>query len=147
MDAELLLRAMVAYATRVAFRMSKDPEMESIANAAAFRAARTYDGIHPLKHWVAVVTRRAVWHHWRKLRRRHETLVPTEWLERTVVAPDPDLTELHVSVEDWQFLYDRFVLKWPLDVMARRHGNDCSIRRIRAMIAEKTAHFLDAYRE
>lgn len=72
------------YAKRVAFRMSRDPEVESIAAEAAWRAVDSYDGRIPLERWIALRVRYSVWAYWRsRAKERHFDI--TEWWHRYAV--------------------------------------------------------------
>ena len=112
----------LAYAKRVAFSMYKDPEAESLAGQAAWRAFRTFDDSKkvPYKRWIARCVREDIWGYWRKLKVR-----PMERLgEAEVEVPESphDDSELLVSTLDFQLLYEKYIEKWPMDVIAKRHG-------------------------
>src|SRR4051812_4111950 len=110
----------IVYARKVAFRMSRDPEMESIAGRAAWRAVRTYNGkLRDPKRWVARLVRQGVWNYWRyKARIREEQHDLALELAPAVERDTP----LDIPQHDFQLLWERYVDKWPLDVIASRHG-------------------------
>ena len=132
----------VRYAQRIARKMSNDPEVDSLAGEAAWRALYTYDlqrGVK-LSWWIAHLTKQAVQYYWRRLikLRKHEKLMDALWWEEQShrgrvsekkyegednlclrVTEDEDVD---VTATDWQLLVESFVLKWPLDVIARERG-------------------------
>ena len=129
------VRECVNYATRVARRMSRDPEVEAIANTAGWKAATTYDPTRnvPWKRWVAYVVKVDVWYYWRKLATKRET--STDWTENEDEQPlTYDEEPGFVWTEGFQMLVESCVLRWPLDVIAREHR--CTIYRVRKMIQE-----------
>ena len=137
----------VRYAQRIAARMSKDPEVDSVAGEAAWRALWTYEEERGVKvsWWIAHLTKQAVIQYWRrisKLRKREKLMDELWWMEQTKAGRvpqdghkfryDEDNLVNKVSGEeddgvdvlatDWQLLVESFVLRWPLDVIARERG-------------------------
>lgn len=149
----------VQYAQKIARKMSKDPEVDSIAGEAAWRALYTYDIKRNVKlsWWVAQLTKQAVVQYWRRMSRlrEHEKLMDELWwAEQTPVGrlPGKDLPvhssddnlrhrlsqdeeELATNPVDWQLLVEIFVLKWPLDVIARERSISLGEARRRKMAA------------
>ena len=107
------------FAKRVAFRASKDPEAESVMHEAVLKAVRAFDPAKqvPLKKWVALVVERDVWCYGRKQKRRAECVEP-EILADTLIAPEW-VPEPDIHPADWQIVYERYVKKLPIDVIAR----------------------------
>lgn len=137
----------VRYAQKIARKMSKDPEVDSIAGEAAWKALYTYDlskGVK-LSWWIAQLTKQSVQYYWRKmakLRQREKLMDELWWQEqsnigrvssRSVAYPEGDNLTMRLTIdgeelqydikrEDWQLLIESFVLRWPLDVIARERG-------------------------
>jgi DNA-directed RNA polymerase specialized sigma24 family protein len=126
----------IAYAIRVAYSMSKDPEVESIANAIVVRALRTYDFSIPLKRWVARLVKMAIWDYWRELKRRREVSMSEEWWEE-VYDKQTEAVELPVEGEELQMLCEKHLEKWCLDVIARRHNT--TVYQVKRTIREAEA--------
>ena len=125
------------FAIRLAFRMGRDPELESIAGEKWWHATVTFDpslGV-PLRAWIARCVKQGVWEYWRskQIRRRPHTGADPE-------PPAPDQTErdLLLSQPCWRMLVEHYIDKWPLDVMCREYG--LTVRQMRntlALLAEK----------
>ena len=132
------MKDLIAYATRVAYSMSKDPEVESIANAAVLRAIRTFsfEGGSSLKRWVARITRQAVWAYWRKLKQRREVSMSGEWWE-DVYDKTPEHVELPLEGEELRIVVEKHIEKWCIDVIARRHG--LTVYRVKQVLREAEA--------
>jgi DNA-directed RNA polymerase specialized sigma24 family protein len=138
----------VAYATRVAKSLWKDPEAESIANAAAWRAYTTYRepatryGNYTEEGWIALIVRQSIHQEWRRLGRQKRSNEHTDgwWLE-VVSTTDDEVSEPVVSPEDWQLLCERFIDGWPVDVIARRHNE--GVTHIRRRIAASLQRFTE----
>lgn len=115
----------VKYAQKIARKMSKDPEVDSLAGEAAWRALYTYDisrGVK-LSWWIAQLTKRSVQYYWRrlaKLREREKLMDELWWQEQSAGHSTED--SINIAATDWQLLVESFVLGWPLDVIAREHG-------------------------
>lgn len=121
----------LAYAKRVAFNMSGDPEMESIAGSAAWRAVRTYRVEKgPLKRWIARCVKTQVWCYWRAMKLRRTDQVEPEELEEAIApaAEEP----LGICYFDYKMLYEHYIDRLPLDVMARKY--DTNKRGVRRML-------------
>jgi DNA-directed RNA polymerase specialized sigma24 family protein len=154
------LEQALKYAKRVAFRMSKDPEVESLAGVAAWRAVRTYNPLLnvPMERWVARCVKTEVWCYWRKLRCRPITLKDDTWWESVhcvIGAEDappnprlgakrvkPEAEELPIPREDHQLLCEYYLDKWPLDVLARRH--EVTIPRVKKLLRAAVARLKEA---
>jgi hypothetical protein len=147
----------VKYAQKIARKMSKDPEVDSVAGEAAWRALYTYDVKRNVKlsWWIAHLTKQGVQYYWRslnKLREREKLLDELWWMEQSDLGRVPrdrgrqqhhyeednlairlrkDDESLDVDKDTWQLLVESFILKWPLDVIARERG--VSIHAARAM--------------
>lgn len=142
------LKDYISYATRVAYSLWKDPEAESIANEAAWRAYTSYrdpaehTGNYTEEGWIALLTKQAVWGEWRKqaaLKRNNE---PTDgWWEDVIATTDEPVSEDAASREDWQLLCEYYVDRWPLDVVAREHKT--SQTHIKRKLAAALQRFLD----
>lgn len=122
-----MLERAIKYARRIAYKMSKDPEMDSVAAVAAWKATTSYDGRIPFEAWVATCTKRDVWYYWRK-EARHKM----DQLEYDVPSTHEEGEELDISREDWRLLVEYYVEKLPLDVLARKYST--SKLRVRRMI-------------
>lgn len=135
----MLLSQMLEHAKRVTRRMSRDPEMESLAGLAAWHAFKTYD---PEKShwrtWVGRLAKQEVIMYWRQLKQRREKQMSqllsrtdeTPFFEATVVYNDPD-TDRHdlLANGDWQLLTEYYIENWPLDVVARRNNMTIGVAR------------------
>lgn len=114
----------VKFAQRIAYKMCKDPDIDSIAGIAAWKALYSYDKSKNVKlsWWIAQLTKQAVIHFWRrqtKLREK-EQLMEEAWWEK--VQEMEEESENNIANEDWQLLVESFILKYPLDVIARDRG-------------------------
>lgn len=135
----------LAYAKRVAWSMSKDPEVESIAGMGAFRALRTYNGRIRFKRWVARCVKTSVWCYWRKRANRHEELKDVAWCCEVYETPPVPCAEECVSTEDWQMLWEKHVEKWCIDVVARRHS--MTIHECKKRLKAAESRFLKVHGE
>jgi DNA-directed RNA polymerase specialized sigma24 family protein len=114
------MQEILDYAKRVARRMlGSDAEADSIAGLAAWRAARTYDGQVPLKRWVALCVRTDVHSYWRKRANRREKQANGRFFAALVAPAREEETEWS---EGYQMLCERYLQRWCIDVVARRHG-------------------------
>jgi len=134
------LQEAIVYARRVAFKMNKNPEMEEVACLAAWKAVRTYDPSRavPFKRYLALLVKRRVYD-WQGDRRRQPKTQTDEWW----AANEPAIQMLVAADEysaDFQMLVEYYIDKWPLDVLARRHG--VSIYKVRKLLRAATARFL-----
>lgn len=137
----------VRYATAVALKMSRDSEMESIANLAAWRAYESYrepdakTGNHTEEGWIAHVVKQHVWGYWREqhLTKKRNNLPTDGWWEVVVAVEDDPITEDEVcSQDDWQLLCERYIEGWPLDVVARRHNvSTCYVKKLIAAALQR----------
>lgn len=136
----------VRYAQRIARKMSNDPEVDSLAGEAAWRALYTYNQERNVKlsWWIAQLTKQAVQYYWRrvaKLREREKLMDELWWQEQSqlgrVSTRKSDIYEednrvlrhreweerdLEISRDDWQLLVESIILKHPLDIIARDRG-------------------------
>ncbi len=131
------------YAKRVAFKMWKDPEAESIAGFAALRAMRSFDPSKevPTRRWVARFVKQRIWQHWRKRAQRREELHTELWWEH--VAETPPIEDLGFDPIDMKFLYEYFIEKWCLDVIARRYG--VTVYSVKLRIAASVARLKEVH--
>lgn len=121
------------YAIRAARQMNrKDPEMDSLAGLAAWKAHSTFkpEKDVPYKLWVSYCVRMEVYGYWRELRRRPEVQFSqldtdeTIWTETTLHLTSCDESDSlfdGLSIRDWVILVEHFVHRWPLDVIAKNH--------------------------
>lgn len=140
----------VRYAQKIARKMSQDPEVDSLAGEAAWRALYTYDQSKNVKlsWWIAQLTKQSVQYYWRrmaKLREREKLMDELWWQEQSNIGrvaetsgrkhayvdgdnltlrlvTDGEELQYDVKREDWQLLIESFIQRWPLDVIAREHG-------------------------
>lgn len=138
----------VKYAQKIARKMSRDPEVDSLAGEAAWRALYTYDQKRNVKlsWWIAHLTKQAVQYYWRRiavLREREKLMDDLWWQEqsqlgrvamraehvdygsddnRTLRHREWEEREIEVDRTDWQLLVELYVLGYPLDVVARQRG-------------------------
>jgi len=134
------------YAKRVAFNMSKDPEVESIAGMSAWTAHRTFDperGV-PIERWVALITKRDIWGYWRSMKIRKAVTCSFQFDEDEVdITPASyDTTSVDIPQEEWMILVDNHLNGIPLDVLARRWG--CSTGDMKKFIRAAEQRFKDA---
>jgi hypothetical protein len=92
---------------------------------------------------VARIVKTAVYYHWRKQKALREEQKSDVWFEHTVRCCDPEPTEAIVDQGTWQLLCEYYIDKWPLDVLARRHGR-VSKRTIKKMLAEAEQKYKEA---
>lgn len=114
----------VQFAQKIARKMSKDPEVDSLASEAAWRALYSYDESRNVKlsWWIAQLTKQSVQYYWRKmakLREKEKLMDELWWQEQSHRQRDDSLD---VVASDWQLLIESFVLGYPLDVLARDRG-------------------------
>jgi len=134
----------VRFAQKIARKMSQDPEVDSIAGEAAWRAMCSWDQSKNVKlsWWIAQLTKQSVIHYWRKLARlRAKEKFRNElwWAEQTklgrvseqklrlsednLILRHPDTeSEIELKFDDWQLLVESYILRWPLDVIARERS-------------------------
>lgn len=117
--------------------MSNDPEVESLACITAWRSLALFDPTRgvPLERWVKRNVKVAVWDYWRKLkRRREEHLDPEQWERKEA---EEDYEEL-IAQPTLQLLTERYIDRWPLDVLASRHGISAAEvkRHLKSALAE-----------
>lgn len=68
------LPSILDYAQRIANKMSRDPEVLSLAGLAAWKAQQTFneDKNVPEKRWIALIVKQHIWGYWRELKSRRE---------------------------------------------------------------------------
>lgn len=125
----------VKYAQCIARKMSNDPEVDSIAGEAAWRALYSYDIKKNVKlsWWIAQLTKQAVIHYWRRLKklREQEKLMDEIWWADQY-RDDTEIQTIEIQTTDWQLLVESFILGHPLDVLARdRNISIDAVRRKR----------------
>jgi DNA-directed RNA polymerase specialized sigma24 family protein len=142
----MLLEQMLEHAKKVAFRMSRDPEVESLAGLAAWRAFQTYDATKShWTTWTGRLVKQEVIMYWRHLKYRRETQMsqiksPTEeYSSFDGCVMDPVIEDSHEKLVDgdWQLLCEYYIDRYPLDVVARR--NNMSLHTARKTIAAAVA--------
>ena len=133
------MEELLKFAKKIALRMSKDPEVESIAGNALLRALRTYDGRVHLYGWISVCVKMEVRDFWR----RHNRIkfMPETWWENVYEVEEPATIDMDPYY--WQILCEKYLEKWPLDVVARRHGK--TVYRIRKDLEAAITAFQEAY--
>lgn len=141
---ELLMPILLKYAKRVAFKMSQDPEMASIAGSAALRAARSYNGQVPIQRWVALCVKRQVWDYWRRNAKRREEQKELGWWTEEICTYDEAKPTAELPQPELQLLTEYYIDKWPLDVLARRH--DTTIYGVRKLLKAAEAKLLEITR-
>lgn len=135
-------------ATRVARRLTRDPEALSIAGEAVLHAQRTWDpaGGTSQRQWIALTVRSRVGSYARTRACRPLELVdpalmahPTE--ERPEVAPlDTDDEPSEYDPDEFRLLAEKYIDRRPDWSLARQYG--CTEHQIRKRVAAATARFL-----
>lgn len=140
----------VSYATRVAFSIWRDPESESLANIAAWRAYETYReptfiyGSYTEEGWIARITKQHIYAEWKKrgaLKRSDEQT--DGWWQEVVSCVDEPIRDPLVSLEDWKLLCEKYIEKWPIDVIARR--NNLRISEAKRRLTDALSRFVTNY--
>ena len=142
------LKECLKYALRVAYKMSGDPEMGSIAGEAAWIAWSFYDptkGV-PEERWIARTVRLAVWDYWRRKAKRKEEQAEL-WLQMNASTNDePESDPLPIT--DWErlLLWERYVDGLSFAIIAKRRGInvkivtqciDNTVQRLKARLQER----------
>lgn len=160
----MTLQEAVVFATRVAFSMSKDPEVESIANMQAWYAMTTYNPAKgPLDRWIARLVRQGVWAMWRKqfcfkrpmevrtaslvIRiRRLKPITQSMYSEQDddgeyYIRNDPEAPkeekDLPIPYEEYRLLYEHHIDRFPLDVLAKHRNVTVSVVKCMIDAAER----------
>lgn len=144
MDENAQATELLQTARKVAGKMSRDPEVLSIAGMALLKAIRTFEPARnvPIKLWVARCVRIDVWHYWRKVKvRKVVELKDGDWWDRAVAMP-VELPDFELDPADWRLLTEKHILKWPNDVIAREH--DTTIHYVRKMLKAAEERFRQA---
>jgi hypothetical protein len=111
-----MLQEMLKYALQVARRMSRDQETESLAGVAAWRAWTTYrPELGDWRPYVSKFVRLSIQYYWR-------TRKPVLLEAPELIPAKEDSEQLDIPMEDWQLLVESYIDRWPMDVIARRHG-------------------------
>lgn len=114
----------VKFAQFIARKMSRDPEVDSLAGEAAWRALYTFDKAKNVKltWWIAQLTKQSVLAYWKRLKRlrEQEKFMDELWWEEQ--AQQQEAESKPILQEDWELLVESFILKYPLDVIARERG-------------------------
>lgn len=105
---------------RLARVMSTDPDAESAAAVAAWKAHEAFDASRgvPLDNWVTICVRRAVWASQKPGRHDATTKPPAWWL----AAPDLDADDGGEWSPEWSLLVRHFVDKTPRIKLAEAMG-------------------------
>jgi hypothetical protein len=160
------MEELLSYAQRVAYKYSRssDPEIGSLAGAALRRATESYDPYRgltaeaaalvrvmpedikqqfliPPKRWVAIVVKQYVKDYWRKKSKHKEEQCSELWW--SIVATFDESEEELVCQADWMLLYEKYIDRWPWDVVARRHG--WSMKEARAAVNGAVQRFKEAF--
>ncbi len=127
-------------AKNVAISMTRDPEAESLAGLAAWKAQQTFDASKnvPWEAWVIRLTRQHVQYYCRQKKSRIEktfsdmnTTEDADFAE-TVIQPPLDEDRPNIPDADWQLLVENLVEKCPVSVLVRRYR--MSDRKVRAKL-------------
>lgn len=124
-----------------AHREAESPEAKSAASETLSKALRAFASRVPLKHYIRVCVKRAVFHEWRKKRDRHAELTSTWEHVFTVDTPE---SELAIPQEDWQLLVEHYIDGRYLDIIARDRG--VSVYAIRKLMTSAVQKFLESER-
>lgn len=119
-----MLEELVRFATRVARTMSRDPEVDSLANVAAWQAWLDFDpsrGV-PIERWVALKTRQYVWNYWRERSVRREVTKQELWWEGVYRIEPESNDDPTVDPDDWQLLVENHLDGRSHWDMAHRRG-------------------------
>lgn len=116
-----------------------------MAGIASHRALMTYDPATnvPLKRWIALRVKTAIWCYWRKIRDRHEEYQPETWWSE-VYTLDEEQTGLLVDQATWKLLLHKYVDKWPYDVVGREYG--WSTAEAKRQVKGAVHRFVTAYK-
>lgn len=123
-------------AKRAVRRMSKDPELESVAHEATLRAMLTYDVSRndSLEAWVVFVVKVDAKGYLRKRDSRREEAMAAE-----PPIPKEQSHELCVSREDWELLCEKYIERWNYTAIARKRG--CSVNAAKEAVAAAVRRF------
>lgn len=120
--------------------MSRDPEVESIANEALLRAAETFDPTQGLtmEQWATFVIRTRVWTWWRAEAHRRKHVEFAAHAEPACEDEAP--TEHEVDPNDWALLVAVYVDRQAMWSLAREHGT--TEYKMRARVAAARDRFI-----
>ncbi len=140
MNEEEMAREMLPFALTVARQLSQDPEDASMAGLMLVKALRTWNMFRgPLHKHVARCVKMGIYHRWRKMRVR-SVVRHTEDMTFAASYDDPP-DELELTDTQWRILTEKFVLKWPYDVVAKRNGmNTSQCKRYIAALVSRLEH-------
>lgn len=131
MDENQEATRLMPFAIAVARRMFNDPEADSIAGWALLRALRSFDSTKcSVEGYVAHCVKTDVKHYWRKLKVRRVVVLGGEDFDPGTVD---SYTEDVLTPLEWKLLIEKYELRWPHDVVARR--NNMSVSQVRRMLA------------
>lgn len=104
--------------------LRRDPEADSVAGWGLLRALRDYDGTRSLDGYVMFVVKRECWFYLRHQERKHRSSVELrdELFWECEASYDDTYQEDLLTPLEWKMLAERYELKWPVDVIARRNG-------------------------
>ena len=134
---------MLRFAQAVAGRYSSDPETKSLAGESLLRACRTYDPERcpELLGWIGFVVKIDTMHWLRKVKvRKVVELAPAEWWEHRCCFDR--CTEDVLTPLEWKLLTEKYELRWPLDVVARR--NQLTVYTLKKLLAAAAAKLQEA---
>lgn len=139
-----MLREHLRFAIRVAQSMSRDPEVESLAGEACWRATESFDpalGV-PIRRYIALCVKRAVWCYWRQVKLRlRDTQNDAAYAAE---APQFHDEPLRIPHEDWRLLYEHHVEKLPLYILARQRR--LTVYAVKRALDAAEGRFFDAIR-
>lgn len=137
------LQEAVSFGIRVARRMSKDPEVESIGAVRAWRALQDFDPSQSsIEQRITHMVKQGVWCYWRKMRVRKvvsvQMPITPEGDQIDVAAPEVDTD---TPLEPWvrELLCNYYIDRWPLDVVAKRYNR--SVHQVRKLLADARMRF------
>lgn len=141
------LKEALELALRVSKHMTKDPEAESLAGLAAWKAHRTFDETKnvPWEAWVFLITKQHVISYWRKKSRQEiafSDLDTETFFFSDTVSQTEDSEDLDIPHQDWRLLMESRVLLWPHPVLERRYK--VSNRGLKKMLRAAEARLMAA---
>ncbi len=138
---------LLSYARRVARRMHPNDwiEADSIAGLAARKAHETYSGKIEWERWVFRLVKQRIWAHWRHIKSRREEEQAEFWTDTVMYVHREEDTDLRVSNEAWQLLYDYYVNHVPMDVLAKKRK--ITVHEVKRWIEAVRVRFIAEYRE
>jgi len=145
------LEEYIAFASKVAKRLWDDPEAESIANEAAWRAYSSYReptlkwGNYTEEGWIAMHVTQGIQGEWRKLHctKKRSNERTDGWWESVVCTYDPEPSDFECSPADWQILCEKYIDGWAWDVVAKRYC--ITVAGAKRRVKEALSRFVRAF--